>query len=838
MGYYYRGYGGSYTFQLHLYADGRIKFQYNTFDSDDMDYNSYMIGIEDPSEEYGLVVNKTKRTSGQSEWSYRAVMIQPPFFGKLANGETVEVPFQYTATGMDVDSYTDVIKVFTNDASAQLTETPIALDVYGASDLSLSVASVDFGEVFFLNDGSATATTSFTVYNEGSKPAPVTSVLFDADTAYFDTSLDSGAVIPAFGSLEVELTFNAMDADVHAANLVFVADEQEFSLPVSGDALIAAVLSYSTDTLNWIVNEGTQQQFAYTFSNDSEEATLDYGMSFGLAHWGWDAERGVGAMATTSAMPMNMMSPIPSPFKAEQMSVLPVMEMSVAEDAYTPEVFADSLAYDEPKTEPYGIYSFGEGTNQIKLATKYDVNQPEGFYLTHLKYYFRRENSTAPFVITVLKGNDIASAEVMLTQEYFGGDEVGAWDTVELDEKFLFENGESFFIMVAIPEDIVYTAPLDLESKTAYGHYFVTPDDGSNWYELYEITYYTTAIKMRAMSANPEHWVTLDPAHGKVSSQQEQTVNVAIDASKLAAGTHKAFLKIGSNDPYAEDAKVHVNLRVNSAPVMSMPVSQTVNEGDTLMLSIPVTDADMDSITSVSAADVYDGLTATYADGALAVSFGTGYEMAGNYTFTFIAADEYGAEKAYDLQVAVLNTNRAPEVVSELTAVEVEISKQYTFTFDSVFADPDGDMLTYTLSSADASIAEVYVSGTKAIVTPVSIGQTFITITATDTEGAEKTFDMALEVTEEVVLGVNDDLEVTGLQLYPNPTSDYLNIRWANSQGNITVKLVNAIGVVLFSDEVKSSETYTVDLTGKPAGIYYVQLVSEGKTAVRKVIKK
>ncbi|MDE0644921.1 MAG: hypothetical protein OXH84_01615 [Gammaproteobacteria bacterium] len=67
-------------------------------------------------------------------------------------------------------------------------------------------------------------------------------------------------------------------------------------------------------------------------------------------------------------------------------------------------------------------------------------------------------------------------------------------------------------------------------------------------------------------------------------------------------------------------------------------------------------------------------------------------------------------------------------------------------SIDGLFSDPEGDVLTYTATSADTNVATVNLSGLDLTITPHHAGTTIISITATDGEfNVVGTFDIVVE---------------------------------------------------------------------------------------------
>lgn len=91
--------------------------------------------------------------------------------------------------------------------------------------------------------------------------------------------------------------------------------------------------------------------------------------------------------------------------------------------------------------------------------------------------------------------------------------------------------------------------------------------------------------------------------------------------------------------------------------------------------------------------------------------------------------------------------------------------------------------------------------------------------------------------------GINQLTNSSGhFNIYPNPTGGKITIHSGyNTNVNVGMELIDALGktvtkqVYNFSD---SSNTYTLDISNYPAGLYFLKLNSaENKTQLIKVIK-
>ena len=80
----------------------------------------------------------------------------------------------------------------------------------------------------------------------------------------------------------------------------------------------------------------------------------------------------------------------------------------------------------------------------------------------------------------------------------------------------------------------------------------------------------------------------------------------------------------------------------------------------------------------------------------------------------------------------------------------------------------------------------------------------------------------------------------TTLELYPNPTSDVINVSFNGSKTqNLTVRVVNVNGQLVYTDAVgqyTGQYRNTIDLSNVAQGVYFVQLITDQGTINRKVV--
>jgi hypothetical protein len=89
-------------------------------------------------------------------------------------------------------------------------------------------------------------------------------------------------------------------------------------------------------------------------------------------------------------------------------------------------------------------------------------------------------------------------------------------------------------------------------------------------------------------------------------------------------------------------------------------------------------------------------------------------------------------------------------------------------------------------------------------------------------------------------IGLNDQGPIRGLNVYPNPVRNFLNIDYNLEAGqSYELKVVNVLGKVVYSRNVSRLQAVErVDMTSLANGVYFVQITSGNKVhTTRKFLK-
>ena len=95
--------------------------------------------------------------------------------------------------------------------------------------------------------------------------------------------------------------------------------------------------------------------------------------------------------------------------------------------------------------------------------------------------------------------------------------------------------------------------------------------------------------------------------------------------------------------------------------------------------------------------------------------------------------------------------NRRPEVAATLPDQTLELSGTLDVDVSRAFADPDGDALTYTVSSSAPRVVAVRAAGARVTLTAQSVGTATVRVTATDPDGLSTSQSFTVTVTTPIV---------------------------------------------------------------------------------------
>jgi len=161
-------------------------------------------------------------------------------------------------------------------------------------------------------------------------------------------------------------------------------------------------------------------------------------------------------------------------------------------------------------------------------------------------------------------------------------------------------------------------------------------------------------------------------------------------------------------------------------------------------------------------------------------------------------------------------------------------------SLEGVFSNYQGTAL-YIAQSSNETVAKVTVSSGKVKVTPVGLGDAFVTVTVKDGAGdfMSTTFDVNVGLTsveEEAI-----PTEFALFQNYPNPFNPTTNIKFAlPKESNVTMRIYNVLGeeVSTLINKVMPAGFHTVnfDASRLANGMYIYRIEADNFVSVKKML--
>lgn len=205
------------------------------------------------------------------------------------------------------------------------------------------------------------------------------------------------------------------------------------------------------------------------------------------------------------------------------------------------------------------------------------------------------------------------------------------------------------------------------------------------------------------------------------------------------------------------------------------------------------------------------------------------FAPAGDYKVYLTAHDPYSSSDSLEISYKIAE-NHAPVVIKQFDNLVLS-SKADIATYDltQYFKDEDGEPLTYrVISSAASTVVNSTIEGNTLTITGNWLGNTALTVTAADLEGksASASFEVLMrDGTQEI-------------DLYPNPTTNYLYIRTSETQ-SAKVVITTLNGGVIFNEIVPIDpfDPAKIDVTTFAPGSYKMVVEMSGKTISRNFVK-
>ena len=186
------------------------------------------------------------------------------------------------------------------------------------------------------------------------------------------------------------------------------------------------------------------------------------------------------------------------------------------------------------------------------------------------------------------------------------------------------------------------------------------------------------------------------PSFASFSDNGDGTAGILLQPDFFDGGSYSVTVRAADPDASQDEATFAVNVsNVNRPPTLSAIVDQTLNEDETVMLSLDASDPDEETLSfAVDALPGFVTLTDN-GDGSGQLDVHPGFDDAGTHTLSVSVADTNGGTDEFQFSIVVDNVNRSP-VLSDIGSFPIPEGSTWSWPFDA--NDPDSDPISFEAS--------------------------------------------------------------------------------------------------------------------------------------------
>ncbi len=334
------------------------------------------------------------------------------------------------------------------------------------------------------------------------------------------------------------------------------------------------------------------------------------------------------------------------------------------------------------------------------------------------------------------------------------------------------------------------------------------------------------------------NWLSYLPVDGTVNANDSIIILVQFKSTDLEVGTYHSNIYVNSNDPLNPQIIVPCKLTITQSPIFTLSdtcldfgdVFQGISVTDTLLINYTGPDVlTISSITSTlteftvdpTALDIARCFTGsvhvTYTP--LTIGNHNGYlNIFNSYVDTFLYLSGVGL------------ANSAP-IVSDIPDMTVNMGE----TFPLLDLDPyvedvetSDEGITWTVSGNDRIVISILNGFASFTITDNTwFGSETVTFTANDNGYSPLSASDEVTLTVNEVVGVNN-IQTTGVNIYPNPSSEFVYIVFENGiNAEVTIEVIDILGQVV-SIEKKEMDKNVIELniSDLRSGLYFIKMAT------------
>jgi hypothetical protein len=317
----------------------------------------------------------------------------------------------------------------------------------------------------------------------------------------------------------------------------------------------------------------------------------------------------------------------------------------------------------------------------------------------------------------------------------------------------------------------------------------------------------------------------------------ETAAQPTFTAPEVTEDTEFTFtLVVNDGTDDSDPAEVTVTVQhVNNVPVADAGPDQTVAEGETITLD-GSNSSDADGETLTYQWTTPEGITLSSETMAQPTFTAPEVTEDSEFTFTLVVNDGTDDSDPAEVTVTVQQVNNAPvaDAGPDQTVVEGE-----TVALDgSNSSDADSDPLTYQWTAPEGITLSSETVAQPTFTAPEVTEDSEFTFTLVVNDGTDNSDS------EQIIVTVQNDPDVgtnfsdlSGFEIYPNPTSGQATIQIQNyNSQETTVVVYNLLGKIVFEKKFYESGEHLIDLSHQVSGVYLVHCISNEVKQVKKLI--
>jgi subtilisin family serine protease len=739
-------YGGNFldvgfvSFETIIYKDGRIKMLYQSGETESNFTQNFLVGIENQDGTDGtLAYNQTLWYKNRGAIEF---VTSIPY--TLHPGDSVTLPATWTTSSLTNGIYKDYISIHSNDPLLSAVQIPMELDMNGPNSVKTS-DSVNFGKVVAYTNSASVQNTynqSVLIKNNGLQTVTISNIDFTNNSAFaldeITNSLIQFPITLAPGDeLKYHITFTPIPSMSTVNEFVNVTSDYPtaISIPITATVIQPPVVTTDSTSLHIIIQQ-TDSIAKYVQLGNTGLGDLDYNLSVQYHR------PGISYNNVKVTVPIKNSKTKQNVFTLYGNGMKTVLGSSQRTLGISQSGFADSILAYEPANGSQYVDFLGTGNDEPSLMAVSRFNGgKKGFYLSHVGDLYRTDNMIpATIKFRIRLGSNINNSTVIYEQSVDVQPDTtstGTYLIAKLDSSILINAYEDFWIEwdyafgMRFPQGFQWVTTDQQKSQTFYTKV--------NEADAFQEIFYTADFYMAAYAQTDSTggWLTLTPDKGSVGINQTQQITLTAHGPKATPPDQAADLIIHSNDPATPEAKVGVYLHIDQAPILTNHDTLIVHEADTLNALIPASDDGNGKIT-IRLLSKNKLASINNKDSGSYFYYRPGYDDAGIHLFPISLTDQNGNKRTDTIIVSVLNTNRPPVVVKHMKNRTISLTgPALGMELDTVFIDPDGDVLQYSFAGETNPMVKVFVkpSGEMAII-PQDTGRISLPFMATDGDSA------------------------------------------------------------------------------------------------------